>query len=142
MADHLAFLDHHAEALRAFKEAQQRAFDEERERWRVDGSASIPSPPSGPALSSGAEVPARGVRVGCPIAGSVWSVPVSCGDRVALGQRVAVIEAMKMEVSVEAPVAGVVTHVAVTRGAEVSPGQPLLVIEADDRGHVDGRAGS
>jgi biotin carboxyl carrier protein len=70
--------------------------------------------------------------VSCPIAGSVWSVAVTAGDRVAAGQRVAVIEAMKMEVSVEAPTAGVVTHVAATKGCEVAPGQLLLVIEAGD----------
>ena len=53
-----------------------------------------------------------------------------CGDRVEAGQRVAVIEAMKMEVSVDATVGGIISHVAVTKGAEVSPGQLLVVIEA------------
>jgi urea carboxylase len=62
----------------------------------------------------------------------VWSVEVSPGDRVAAGQRVAVIEAMKMEVSVETPVAGVVTYVAAIKGSEVAPGQLLVVVEASD----------
>jgi urea carboxylase len=131
MAEHLDFLDTNAGPLRSFADAQRRAFDEERERWRADGSASIPPAPSAAPPPSGVDVPAGGVRVDSPIAGSVWSVPVSSGERVAAGQRVAVIEAMKMEVSVEAPVAGVVTHVAVNTGAEVGAGQLLLVIGAD-----------
>ena len=129
LADHLDFLERDAEPLRSFMETQQQAFAEERERWRRDGSASLPPPPPAALGSAVADVVASGVRVGCPIAGCVWAVSVSRGDRVVADQRVAVIEAMKMEVSVQAPVAGVVTHIAVAKGAEVSPGQLLLVIE-------------
>jgi len=131
-AEHFDFLERNADPLRSFAARQKGAFDAERERWRADGSAAIPASASVPPKAAAAEVPASGVPVGCPIAGSVWSVAVSVGDRVAAGQRVAVIEAMKMEVSVEVPVAGVVTYVAAVKGSEVAPGQLLLVVEASD----------
>jgi urea carboxylase len=126
-SEYLDFLEHEAEPIQAFREAQQRAFDEERERWRVEGSASLPAPPLVPVESSVADAP-EGAHVSSPIAGSVWSIPVAEGERVRAGQRVAVIEAMKMEIAVEAPRDGVVSYLAVAKGSEVGPGQLLLVI--------------
>ena len=38
-----------------------------------------------------------------PITASVWSVAVQAGERVTAGQRLLILEAMKMEVAVAAP---------------------------------------
>jgi urea carboxylase len=132
VAEYLDFLERNVGPLGSFAATQKRAFDAERERWRADGSASIPASSAPPPKSLATAPPTEGAHVSCPIAGSVWSIAVTVGERVAAGQRVAVIEAMKMEVSVEAPTAGVVTHVAATKGCEVAPGQLLLVIDAGD----------
>ncbi|MFO1451584.1 MAG: urea carboxylase [Opitutaceae bacterium] len=129
------FLAAEADDIAAFKARQQRAFDEERERWARDGSAEIPPPPEAPAdAGSGSEfaVPPGGAAVTSPIAGNVWSVAVRAGDRVAAGQKVAVIEAMKMEVGVEAPTSGLVVAVVTQPGKLVTAGQTLVVLDGKE----------
>jgi 3-methylcrotonyl-CoA carboxylase alpha subunit len=64
-----------------------------------------------------------------PMHGRVLEVLVSVGDRVAGGQRLAVIEAMKMEHTLRAPFGGVVTQVPVGTGAQVVEGTKIVVIE-------------
>jgi biotin carboxyl carrier protein len=48
---------------------------------------------------------------------------------VVVGQRLAVIEAMKMEHTLRAPFAGVVKEVPVSTGAQVIEGAPIMVLE-------------
>jgi biotin carboxyl carrier protein len=48
---------------------------------------------------------------------------------VAKGQRLAVLEAMKMQHSITAPVDGTVATVAATSGQQVAAGDILIVIE-------------
>jgi acetyl/propionyl-CoA carboxylase alpha subunit/acetyl-CoA carboxylase carboxyltransferase component len=67
------------------------------------------------------------VRAGTPA--MVVAIHVEPGDRVALGQPLGVLEAMKMEVGFDAPVAGVVSEVRVRRGRQVAAGEVLLVID-------------
>jgi biotin carboxyl carrier protein len=55
------------------------------------------------------------------------------GDRVAAGQRVAVIEAMKMEHTLRAPFDGTVTEVAASAGAQDVEGAQIMVLEADKK---------
>ncbi len=47
------------------------------------------------------------------------------------GQKVIVVEAMKMEVGVESPVAAIVKKVTVAPGRTVTAGQPLVVLEKE-----------
>ena len=63
--------------------------------------------------------------------GRVLAVLVGQGDRVEKGQRLAVIEAMKMEHALTAPYAGTVAEVAVTPGSQVAEGAPVMTIEAN-----------
>ena len=65
-----------------------------------------------------------------PAVSLVVSVEVKVGDAVAAGQRVAVVEAMKMETAVVAPADGVVEAVLVTANTQVDAGAPLLRIGA------------
>jgi acetyl-CoA carboxylase biotin carboxyl carrier protein len=60
------------------------------------------------------------------IAGTVWTVDVGIGDRIDVGDTVAVLESMKMEMPVEAEVAGVVSEVLCAAGDPVQEGQPLV----------------
>ncbi|WP_019634234.1 acetyl/propionyl/methylcrotonyl-CoA carboxylase subunit alpha [Actinomadura atramentaria] len=64
-----------------------------------------------------------------PMPGTVLAVKVAEGDRVAEGQAVAVVEAMKMEHTVTAPAPGVVTRLAARVGAQVALDAVLAVIE-------------
>jgi 3-methylcrotonyl-CoA carboxylase alpha subunit len=64
-----------------------------------------------------------------PMHGKVLSIEVAKGDRVVKGQRLAVIEAMKMEHALQAHGDGMVAEVMVEAGAQVAEGTRLLVIE-------------
>jgi 3-methylcrotonyl-CoA carboxylase alpha subunit len=58
--------------------------------------------------------------------GKVLDILVQEGAQVIRGQRVAIIEAMKMEHTLVAPVDGTVADVAVGRGAQVAEGAKVL----------------
>ncbi len=66
--------------------------------------------------------------------GKVLELFVSKGEAVAGGQRLAVIEAMKMEHTLRAPFAGSVVDLAVTAGEQVVEGARIMVIERADAG--------
>src|SRR5580700_6630668 len=68
-----------------------------------------------------------------PMHGRVLEVDVAVGDRVASGQRLAVIEAMKMEHTLRAPFAGIVTEVPVGAGNQVVEGAQIMVIEPSEQ---------
>ncbi|HUL45710.1 MAG TPA: biotin carboxylase N-terminal domain-containing protein [Steroidobacteraceae bacterium] len=61
-----------------------------------------------------------------PLPGVVVSVPVSVGHRVAAGEVLMVIEAMKMEHTITAPYAGTVQAIHFARGDRVPEGSQLL----------------
>jgi 3-methylcrotonyl-CoA carboxylase alpha subunit len=67
--------------------------------------------------------------VKAPMHGKVLELFVSIGDRVTGGQRLAVIEAMKMEHTLNAPFAGVVLQIFVAAGTQVVEGAHIMVIE-------------
>ena len=77
----------------------------------------------------GAEVQELGGSVEAPMPGRVIEVCVSAGDAVTAGQKVMVVEAMKMEHALKAPRDGVVASVAVAEGEMVNPGTALVVLE-------------
>jgi 3-methylcrotonyl-CoA carboxylase alpha subunit len=64
-----------------------------------------------------------------PMHGKVLELFVRAGDRVESGQRLAVIEAMKMEHTLNAPFAGVVGRISAAAGAQVVEGAHIMVIE-------------
>jgi propionyl-CoA carboxylase alpha chain len=64
-----------------------------------------------------------------PMPGRVLEVAVAAGDRVAKGQRLLTLEAMKMELPLSAAMEGVVAEVRVSVGQQVDAGQVLVVLE-------------
>ncbi|MFI6087297.1 biotin carboxylase N-terminal domain-containing protein [Streptomyces sp. NPDC051218] len=66
-----------------------------------------------------------------PMPGTVTVVKVATGDRVAQGQSLLVVEAMKMEHVISAPHAGTVSELDVTPGATVAMDQILAVVIPD-----------
>jgi acetyl-CoA/propionyl-CoA carboxylase biotin carboxyl carrier protein len=64
-----------------------------------------------------------------PMQGTIVKVLVSPGDAVEVGQTVCVLEAMKMENSINAEKAGTVSEVRVSAGDSVGPGDVIAVIE-------------
>ena len=70
-----------------------------------------------------------------PMHGKVLAILVERGERVDKGQRLAIIEAMKMEHTLTAPIAGMVAEIAVAKDGQVNEGAKVMVIEpgADER---------
>jgi len=67
-----------------------------------------------------------------PAPAVVVSIVVKPGDRVVVGDRLAVLEAMKMETQVVAPFSGRVREVMTMANVQVDTGAPLLQVEATD----------
>ena len=88
----------------------------------LDGGAPAPSG-AAPAAPTG-----DGEPVPAPLAGNIFEVLVKPGQRVEEGERVLVLEAMKMETDVAAPRAGTVAEVRVKPGDAVAVGDVLLTI--------------
>jgi acyl-CoA carboxylase subunit alpha len=66
-----------------------------------------------------------------PLPGAIGRILVVPGQRVATGELLLTLEAMKMEHAVHAPSAGTVTSVLVSRGSQVETGTVLAVINPD-----------
>jgi 3-methylcrotonyl-CoA carboxylase alpha subunit len=64
-----------------------------------------------------------------PMPGRVISVDVRQGDRVAKGQKLVTLEAMKMEHSLQAPFDGIVAELDAREGSQVSEGTMLVRVE-------------
>ncbi len=85
------------------------------------------------AVAAPAQTAAPVVREGTvvsPMQGLLLKVNVKIGDRVALGDVVCVLEAMKMQNDITATRAGTITEVYVTEGSVVGPRAPLVQIGA------------
>jgi 3-methylcrotonyl-CoA carboxylase alpha subunit len=67
-------------------------------------------------------------EIEAPMPGKVTSVEVSNGEKVAKGQRLLTLEAMKMEHSLTAPFDGTVAELAAMGGQQVAEGQLLVKI--------------
>jgi acetyl/propionyl-CoA carboxylase alpha subunit/acetyl-CoA carboxylase carboxyltransferase component len=64
----------------------------------------------------------------------VVSIAVRSGDEVQAGDRLLVVEAMKMELALRAPFAGRVREVTVAPGVQVAQGATLVVLEPEPQG--------
>jgi 3-methylcrotonyl-CoA carboxylase alpha subunit len=72
-------------------------------------------------------------QIKAPMHGKVLALLVGNGDRVEKGQRLAIIEAMKMEHALTAPRPGRVAGIAVVAGSQVAEGARLMTIEVMDK---------
>ncbi|HVC52508.1 MAG TPA: biotin/lipoyl-binding carrier protein [Stellaceae bacterium] len=69
------------------------------------------------------------IRVKSEIAGSVWKIEVTIGDRVAADDPLVILESMKMEIPLLAPRAGVVREILVVEGEAVAEGDIAVILE-------------
>ena len=79
--------------------------------------------PATPAPAAG-----KGVKVTAPLPGTINDICVKVGDTVNEGDTVVVLEAMKMQNSIEAECAGKVTSILVNKGDTVMEGAALITI--------------
>lgn len=83
----------------------------------------------GATTQASVEAPAGTLALNTPSTGVLVSLDVGEGDAVALGQQIAVLEAMKMEFVVRAECSGIVRRLAAQPGDALGEGQALLFIE-------------
>ncbi|HIM58190.1 MAG TPA: oxaloacetate decarboxylase subunit alpha [Gammaproteobacteria bacterium] len=69
-----------------------------------------------------------GEPIGAPLSGTIWKVMVSVNQRVAEGDVLVILEAMKMETEIRAARGGVVTDINVKEGDTVTVGQTLITL--------------
>jgi urea carboxylase len=131
LAGYHAFLGSIREDAAAFKHRQQSAFEAERERWARAGTAEFMAAEEPAAPPSEDAIPDGCFPVCSPVTASVWNVAVEAGQRVEPGQKLLVLEAMKMEIAVAAPRAGVVEILNCIPGALVSAGQRLVTLRQE-----------
>jgi 3-methylcrotonyl-CoA carboxylase alpha subunit len=73
-----------------------------------------------------------GDSIKAPMHGKLIALFVKPGDKVEKGQRLAIVEAMKMEHALVAPADGEVAEVAAQPGAQVAEGARLIVLQTLD----------
>jgi len=93
-------------------------------------SVSVPSTDSHPAVAKTASPssPKGAGTIKSPLPGVVLDLFVKVGDPVKIGQRVLILEAMKMENNIEADKAGTVVSIGKNKGDSVMEGDVLMVI--------------
>ena len=90
--------------------------------------APAPAPQAAPAPAAAPAASGAGKAVTAPLPGNIVGISVKVGDTVKAGQQVAVLEAMKMENTIESPVAGTVTAIHVNIGDSVPADAPIVTI--------------
>ena len=103
----------------------------------VSMAAPLPTPaasPAGPA--AGGELAKHPGAVKSPMVGTAYLAPepgkpnfIAVGDKVAVGQTLLIIEAMKTFNPIKAPKAGTVTQILVENAQPVEFGEPLAIVE-------------
>jgi urea carboxylase len=122
LRDHRDFLASIADSAADFKRRQRAAFLAEGEEWPLAGDF---------AAESEADMPEGCRAVRSPTTASVWKVAVEPGQRVAAGDKLIVLKAMKMEIAVAAPFSGIIEMLNCVTGAMVLAGQNLVTLRLE-----------
>lgn len=97
----------------------------------LDVGGTSPAPVSSAASPLVAPAGAAAGVVKAPLPGVIKSIAVSPGERVAAGDELLVIEAMKMNNVIRAPRGGTVSFIYVSEGRQVPHGEPLLRLQEE-----------
>jgi urea carboxylase len=127
-ADYEAGIAANAASIASFKGSQQAAFEAERRRWKEQGLDSF-TVDEGPGHHAGGDIPDGCFGVESAVPGNVWKVLVEEGQTVAAGDTLAIIESMKMEITITAHAAGRVKELRAGAGRNVRAGDVLAVLE-------------
>ncbi|MFG1207529.1 urea carboxylase [Xanthobacter flavus] len=127
-ADYAANLAANSGAITAGKARQQAAFEAERARWKAEGLDSFVVEDGAGPFSEG-EMPEGCFGVAANVPGNVWKVLVEEEAVVAAGDTIAIIESMKMEISITAHAAGRVREIRAAPGRTVRSGDVVCVLE-------------
>jgi len=130
LGDYQAFLEQNAPGIAAFRQQQHGAFFEERQRWTDAGQNVVDSAAEPEPQIIEVELPPGGTLLRAHLPGCIWELLVGEGDAVEEGQKLVVLESMKMETILAAPCSGRVHQVLCSKGSRAEPGQTLLVLMA------------
>jgi urea carboxylase len=129
LSDYRRFLADNADAISASKQAQQAAFDAERERWLATGQAQYDDSQHATEQATDTfELPDNAVIINNSVSGNVWKILVNEGDIVNAGDTLAIIESMKMEFTVTASVAGQVLRINCREGSAIQAGHEAIIL--------------
>ena len=84
--------------------------------------------PAGNTPAAAAKPAGAGEKVNSPLPGVIVEVSVKEGQTVKAGQKVVVLEAMKMENEIPAPKDGTITAIHVNKGDSILEGAPVVTI--------------
>ncbi|HEV8603938.1 MAG TPA: urea carboxylase [Tepidisphaeraceae bacterium] len=125
------FLQQNQKSISAFKAKRQKAFDEERHRWEAAGQMSFATPAADDesAGDSPGFVPQEGAQpVFADVPGILWKIETLKGQHVRAGQKLAILESMKMEIEVTSPSDGLISDIYCEEGRMISAGQVLFAL--------------
>lgn len=114
--------------LRIVVDGQEHVVEVEEENPLPAAAPPLPRPPAAPRPAPVQRAGGGAYPVLSPLPGQVLSVAVKEGDPVAVGTKLLVLEAMKMENLITAEAAGTVKSVKVRQGDKVETGQVLMEI--------------
>lgn len=127
-AEYKEFLEANSESIKEFKTRQEKAFDEEKDRWLESGEFDEKPEPEHTLHQDNESVEEGVVAVRAPLTSNLWQISVEIGQLVKEGDQIFSLEAMKMETPVVAPCDGTVASVFASVGEQVDPGQLVLGI--------------
>lgn len=128
LSEYNQFLKQESDSIEAFKTLQQVAFNAERESWIATGQANYNQDAEPASADIAFEIPAGHLPVASHVAGNLWKVLRAEGELVEVGDEVAIIESMKMEIAVTASCTGKVSKILCNEGASIAAGQHLLLV--------------
>jgi urea carboxylase len=135
------FLAANTASITEFRTRQAAAFAAEKGRWHASGEfdrgefdPAERDPGGAGGMGEAVRVPTGATAVTAPFIASVWQVDARPGMRVTTGDKLASLEAMKMETIIVAPHDGTVAEIYTAVGTQVAAGQVLLAVVPDDSG--------
>ncbi|MCF1471393.1 urea carboxylase [Agrobacterium vitis] len=127
-ASYAAELAENAESIGTFKRQQQSAFEAERQRWKDQGLDSFTADEDASPSAAG-DIPDNCFGVESAVPGNLWKLLVEEGQSVAAGETIAIIESMKMEITVTAHAPGILRELRAIPGKTVKAGDVIAVLQ-------------
>ncbi|UQZ33630.1 urea carboxylase [Paenibacillus sp. PK3_47] len=128
LKEYLEWLDTIQGEASGFRELQQGAFQQERERWKELGIAEHIAESEAAAAQGSSSLPEGSAGVNSLMPGSVWKVIAEPGQRVRKGETIIIEESMKMEFPQQAPMDGIIAEIFVSPGDQVRAGDLIAAI--------------
>ena len=129
LGEYKKFLEGIKESAHIFKEHQEKSFEEERQRWKDQGLDEFVSEHEESQMPVENDIPEGCRAVVSNMPGSVWKIGAHKGEIVKKGDKLVIIESMKMEFSIDAPCDGVVEDIFVNQSEQINAGQSVACIK-------------